>query len=204
MVAPTTAGETLSIPIGDATEAKVKLSFGGGELKLGVAERGVLVAGEFEDGVVNKSSRPGTVELEPLHPGRKLAAGCSTHWDVRLTAEIPVDLRIDSGANQSEIDLSPLRVRTLELHTGASDTTVTLPAQGTTSARIECGFAQVVVHLPAGVAARVHGRVGFGALEVDESRFERVSDGWVSGDYEAAENRATIDVSGRFGTIRIS
>jgi hypothetical protein len=120
-----------------------------------------------------------------------------------LTAEIPVDLRLDTGANRSTIDLTTLRIRRLEIHTGASETHVRLPSVGETTARVECGFASVNLAVPEGVAARVRGSVGIGALTVDASRFPRLADGWASPDFETAPNRMDITVAGGFGSVDI-
>lgn len=201
MVAPTVSTETLSIPLDGLSEAHVKLGFGGGVMTLGVAEPDILLSGTFDEGVINRSTQAGRVELEPVNPGRKLLDGCRTHWDVKLTSEIPVDLSIESGANQSTLDLTPLRIRRLELHTGASDTTMKLPAQGRTDVRVECGFAQVAIEVPAGVAANVKGGVWLGKTEVDQARFPKTADGWRSPDFETAEDRVEIAISGGFGTV---
>lgn len=195
--------ETLSIPIDGLVEAAVRLGFGGGELILHKADPGVLVGGTFEGGVVHRTPRPGILELEPINPPRPLLTWQPVHWDVGLTSEIPVDLRLDTGANRSTIDLSALHVRRLELHTGASDTTVRLPAQGETAARIECGFAQVTVEVPAGVAAWIKGRMAIGATKVDETRFPREPDGWKSPGYETAVNRVYLEIDGAFGAVLV-
>ena len=195
--------ETLDLPLDGLTEAEIRLGFGGGELTIGKADHGTLVSGAFEGGVIQKSSGPGRIALEPSQPGRPLLTWAPTHWDVRVTGEIPVDLRLDTGANRSTIDLTALRIRRLELHTGASETTIRLPATGQTAARIDCGFASVVAEVPQGVAARIGGRMGLGAIEVDETRFPRGADGWASSDFEAAPNRVEIAIDGGLGSVRV-
>jgi hypothetical protein len=125
-------------------------------------------------------------------------------WEVGVTTEIPIDLRLDTGANRSVIDLTTLRIRQLELHTGASDTTVRLPAHGQPLIRVECGFASAVLLVPEGVAAKIRGTMGLGSVTVDEARFPRATEEWVSPDYETATDRADITVAGGFGSIRVS
>lgn len=197
--------ESLAIPLQGLTEAEIRLNFGGGELTVSQAEPGTLISGQFEGGVVQKTGGQGRVELEPRDPGRAWLAGCSRRWDVALTTEIPVDLRLDTGANQSIIDLTPLRIRHLELRTGASETTIRLPALGQTSVRVECGFAQVTIEVPRGIEARIRGKIALGSTDVDETRFPRFAGGgWASTGYETALNRVEIEVSGGFGSVRIA
>jgi hypothetical protein len=69
---------------------------------------------------------------------------------------------------------------------------------------VECGFAKVSVEVPEGVAARIHGKMGLGALEVNQARFPRIEGGWVSPDYETAPNRVDITVEGGFGSVFIA
>jgi hypothetical protein len=196
--------ETLSMPIGDLSEASIRLNFGGGQLNVRPARPGILVSGTFEQGVVQKTVGPGMIELEPAEPHRAFAKGCSLHWDVGLTGEIPVDLRLETGANQSVVDLSGLRIRRLAVKTGASDTTIKLPTTGQIDVTVECGFAQVTIDVPDGVAARVHGRISLGATVVDDKRFPKSPEGWASPDFQTAPCRVDISVSGGFGTVRIS
>lgn len=195
--------ETLSVPIDGLAEAQIRLGFGGGELTLGRADPATLVSGSFEGGVIQKSSGPGRIALEPSQPGRPLVTWAPTHWDVRVTGEIPVDLRLDTGANRSIVDLTTLQIRRLELHTGASESTIRLPATGRTAVRIDCGFASVYADVPQGVAARIRGKMGLGAIQVDETRFPRGADGWASADFETAPNRVDISIDGGFGTVRV-
>ncbi len=107
-----------------------------------------------------------------------------------------------TGATESLIDLTPAQLRRLDVHTGAGRVEIDLPnAAGQTAVNIEGGAGEVIVRVPDGVAARVTGVAMLGALDVDETRFLRVSDGWQSDEYESAANRVEIAV--RFGAGRV-
>jgi hypothetical protein len=202
-MSPVTESETLAIPLENLEQAEVRIAFGGGELAIGRAAAGTLVSGTFEGGVVQRQKGPGAVALEPADPARWLVAGRPRRWDVGLTAEIPVDLRLETGANRSTIDLTALRLRRLELHTGASDTVIRLPASGHLEARVECGFASVAMELPPGVAGRIQSQMALGSTDVDETRFPRVAHGWASPDFESAPNRVDIVIAGGFGSVQV-
>jgi hypothetical protein len=203
MIQSSASVETLTIPLDELTEAQVRIGFGGGELGVHPAVPGVLVSGTFEGGVVPRWVGPDNLYLEQLEPRRHELSGCKLHWDVGLTAEIPVDLRLDTGANRSAIDLSGLRIRRLEVRTGASDTEIRLPASGQTTVRLDCGLAQVALAVPDGVAARIRGKVALGSTDVDSVRFPRTDDGWQSAGYEAAANRVEIEICGGLGAVRV-
>ena len=87
------------------------------------------------------------------------------------------------------------------LHTDGRNLNVKLPARGDTHLLLSCGFAQVTLEIPTGVAAQIHGSVSFGALKVDDSRFPKSERGWRSTDYDSAAHHVDIQVSGGFGAV---
>jgi hypothetical protein len=196
--------QQLALPLAGLSAAEISLRFGGGELRLGEATAGMLVSGTFDGGVrVRDRLRRGRLELKPYAESLPFWGGAPLHWDVGITAQIPVDLAITTGASRSQIDLSTLHVRRLDLHTGASETTVRLPASGSTSFHAETGVAALTVEVPEGVAARIASRMTMGTTRVDETRFPRALTGWQSADYETAANRIDIDLQGGLGSITV-
>ena len=187
-----------------AQHAAIRLKFGAGSLTTRPAGSGSLVDGDFRGGVLHRELGPGNVELEQdTTYGMPWLSNDST-WTVGLTAEVPLDLTIDAGANRARLDLRELRIRRLQLKTGASDTTVVLPqAAGVTDVRAEAGAATLTFVVPAGVAARIRSKVGLGSSQVDESRFPRMGDGFQSLDYATAANRVDLDISGGVGSVRV-
>jgi hypothetical protein len=196
--------ESLSLPLEGATEASVKIQFGAGELTTGAAVTGHLVDGTFLGGVKHRIVGAGRVELEQdTSRGLPWLAHRSS-WTVGLPAEVPLELRVNAGASRSLLDLRDLRVRSLDLQTGASETRILLPrAAGQTSVRAQAGAASLSLEIPAGVAARIRTRVVLGSVQVDETRFPPVAGGYESADYATAVNRVDIDVQGGVGSLRI-
>jgi hypothetical protein len=196
--------EALALPIGSATEANVRIQYGAGELTTHPAAIGQLVDGRFVGGVTHRQSGPGRVELR-----QDTTAGWPWFdrrfaWDVGLTAELPLDLRVDGGATRTLLDLRELKLRSLELHTGASGTRVLLPrAAGATVVRAESGAAELVFEVPVGVAARIRSRMVLGSTQIDQGRFPPTALGYESLDYASAQNRVDIDVQGGVGSLRI-
>jgi hypothetical protein len=200
---PQARNETLSLPLGAATEADVVVRFGGGELAVGPAEPGTLVSGQFDGGVLATTGRPGRVELKP-YEGGWMFWDRPLRWNLGLTSEVPVDLRLESGANRSAMDLSALTIRRLVVKTGASETRIRLPAHGSTSVRADAGVAALTLEVPEGVAARIRSKMALGSTNVDERRFPRTLDGWASPDYDTAGDRVDMEIEGGLGSIRVA
>lgn len=197
--------ETLAIPLADATEAIVHIKFGAGTLQTQLAAPGHLVDGEFAGGVLHRERGPGRVELrQDTRYGLPWLERSST-WRVGLTDRVPLDLRIQGGANRSTLDLRELKVRRLELQTGASETRVVLPrSAGYTEVKASHGAASMAIEVPAGVAARISTRMAIGHVRVDEERFPRTGSGYESPDYATAANRVDIEAEGGVGSLTVS
>lgn len=196
--------ERLALPLTGATAADVKISFGAGELVTRAAAPGQLVEGTFQGGVRHRSTGPGRVELEQDMTYGVPWVDRRFAWDVGLTTEVPLDLHFSGGASRTRMDLREVRLRRLELETGASDTHVILPrAAGFSSVKAEAGAASLTFEVPAGVAARIKAQMVLGSSRIDESRFPRVADGYESPDYGTAANRVDIAVEGGVGSLRI-
>jgi hypothetical protein len=197
--------ETLRLPLAAAPSADVRIRFGAGELTVGAARAGTLVDGEFIGGVVHRQRGPGAVELEQPEGTWALGWDRQQAWTMGLTTEVPLDLRLETGANRTELDLTGHRLRTLTIKTGASETRVRLPrAAGESRVRAEAGAAQLILEVPDGVAARIRSQMVIGTTNVDTARFPRSAGGYESPDYGTATNRVEIDITGGVGAVRIT
>jgi len=196
--------EALEIPLRDVSGGTVRVRFGAGTLESTLAAPGHLVDGRFLGGVIHRELGPGIVELEQDTSYGMPWLHRESTWTLGLTREIPLDLKVEAGASRTRLDLRDTKVRRLELKTGASETTVMLPrTAGQTDVKAEAGAASVTFVVPADVAARVHGVVALGRINVDESRFPRFGNDYQSSDYASATNRVDLEINGGVGSIRV-
>ena len=194
----------LAIPLEGATDAGVRIQFGAGQLTGRAAAPGMLVDGTFEGGVRQRRTAADRLELEQDTTYGLPWIDHGSHWDVGLTTEVPLDLRLDTGASRATLDLRDIRLRSLELHTGASETKVLLPrAAGMTTVRAESGAASLTIEVPVGVAARIRSQMVLGSSQIDQVRFPRAANGFESSDYGSATNRVDIDISGGVGSVKV-
>jgi hypothetical protein len=200
--------ERLAIPLEGTADAEVMVTFGAGHLRLGAAGPGLLVDGEYAGGVkVERGGGPGRVRLSPPSPPAGWTWDRAPYtWTMGVTAEVPLRLRVESGAADAQLDLSALRLAELRLRTGASDTSVTLPAAaGLTRVDAEGGAASIRFRVPDGVAARVRSSIALGSSDVDLVRFPRnaAGNGWESPNFATAANRVEIEVRGGIGSVSV-
>ncbi len=200
--------EHASVPLQGASEASVRIDHGAGRLHLTSMLGGEqLLEGRFVGGVRTRVDRVGErldVALRSPPGGWSHGArGEGLGWDVSVNRQVPVTLNLNTGASDSDLDLTDLRLVELTLSTGASRTVVNLPASGRYQVRIKAGAADVRVHVPTNVAARIEARAGLAKVNVDERRFPRAEGGWRSPDYEAAERRADISLDAGAASVEI-
>jgi hypothetical protein len=203
-----------SASLDGATSARINFKHGAGVLDLrGGAGADELFHGEFAGGIDKRLDRQGDHIDVTLQPSERDGpqwflpwnwGGQGLDWQVRLTPNARLALLLETGASDTRLDLTDLRVSELNVKTGASSTRVVLPARaGSTGVRIASGAASVDVTVPSGVAARIRGSVGVGSLDVDQHRFPRRNGGYESTDYETAANRAEIQVESGVGSVRV-
>ncbi len=196
--------ETLALPLAGASEGHVWIRFGAGTLATHVAAPGRLVDGSFTGGVVHRLRGPGRLELDQDTRYGLPWLDRRSDWDVGLTDAVPLDLKVAAGASKAVLDLGELRIRSLELQTGASEARVRLPrAAGATTVRAQAGAASLTIEVPTGVAARIRTRMALGSAQIDQTRFPATAAGYESPDYAMSSNRVDIDVGGGVGSLRI-
>jgi Domain of unknown function (DUF5668) len=196
--------DNIVIPLEGATDAAVRITFGAGQLTTSRAAAGNLVDGTLGGGGNYVRQGPNRVQLTQETQFGLPWLDHPSDWAVGLTDEVPLDLRVDTGASRARLDLGDLRVRSLDIRTGASEARVLLPrAAGETTVHAETGAASLEFEVPAGVAAQIRSKMALGSTQVDEARFPRVGDLYQSPDYGTSANRVQIDVQGGMGSVRI-
>ncbi len=202
-----------AIPLEGAARAEIKIGHGAGRLLLsGGAAAGQLVAGSFAGGLDYRAKREG--DMLKVKMGVPSRSGFifpwswspgALDWTVHLSEDVPLALKFETGASRSEIDLTDLKVTTLEIETGASATAITLPARaGFTKADIEAGAASVDVRVPGGVAARIVAKSGLSSVRVDQTRFPGSGSRFESPDYATAANKVEIELETGVGSVSVS
>lgn len=205
--------EHVTIPLKGIEEAKIRVSYGAGELHIhGNSAPDELLDGNFDTGLrydIRKRGAGVDVKMRPPvsagpFPWDWWGGREGRNWSFGLNDQIPLSLDVNTGASKAVLNLTNLNLSELQLKTGMSETSVTLPAAATyTKVRGETGMAAVTLTVPNGVAARIRTSGGLADVHVDESRFPRTGRGYESTDYESAEHKVDINLSIGMGQARI-
>ncbi|MBN1426821.1 MAG: hypothetical protein JXB07_00455 [Anaerolineae bacterium] len=205
-----TETRSLSIPLEGAEKARLRFSYGAGRMTLRSGARaGELLSGMFGDGVEHKIRHKDAVLDVQLSMPTLISfpfnwSSGDRQWSVDLSNSIALDLALEIGAAEAQLDLTGLRVTDLNLHTGASSTDLRLPAgAGHTRVNIEAGAASIDIHVPQGVAARISSDSAISDIKINSERFPRREGIYESPDYANAANKADIKVSVGIGSVSI-
>ncbi|MGH8901136.1 MAG: toast rack family protein [Egibacteraceae bacterium] len=98
-----------------------------------------------------------------------LRANTRYEWDLRLRNDVPMDLAVDLGAGQSNLDLRGIDLAELDLETGAGQTVVDLTGdwRRDVTATIDAGVGQFTLRLPENVGAHVEIDRGIGLVDAE-------------------------------------
>lgn len=133
----------------------------------------------------------------------QLVGNSDNSWKLRLSDEVPLDLEVDLGAGQGNLNLAKVDLTRLEVNIGAGQVNIDLTGERgkDLKAEIHGGVGEAVVRLPknVGVVATVHG--GLGAVDVRGLKEE--DGGYVNDTYGKAPNTIRLTVEGGIGHIRL-
>lgn len=213
----TAAGERqmLSQPLADASRADVTINFG-----VGTATLYSLPAGSpnLIEGTVDNA--PGrhvetdfhvTGDTAVLNINERGQTGffpffgpqVESRWDLGLSSQVPLSLRLSTGVGQATLDLQGLKLTDLQLDTGVGQTLLTLPGQGRFNVDLRGGVGNTVVTVPRGLAVHIRASQGLGNVSVNLPDVSRQGEEWVSRTFDTAEDRADIRLSGGVGNITV-
>lgn len=204
------------VALDGAARARVRVHHGAGRLRVQAGTQpGLLASGSFAGGLTARTRREGDLLDADLSPETDPVAfitpwnwgpGGAYDWDLSLTDAVPLELEFETGASESSLDLSGLRVNRLAVKTGASSTTVTLPGRpvGTCAVRVEAGAASIVAAVPTGVEAFVRSESGLAEVHIDRTRYLPVPGGYQTAGYAGATDRLEIKVNIGAASFRLS
>lgn len=203
------ATEHANIPLEGATAARVSIHHGAGRLRLHSGASALdLAEGDFGGGLeTSKRLEGGTLSVKMSVPMQVFPAFWGPgwlDWSIAFNRDVPLALEVNTGASETRLELSELKITELTLKTGASSTTLDLPASaGFTRVLVESGAASINIRVPQGVAARIRARSGLSSINIDTTRFTRLGDLYQSADYDTAENKADIDIQTGVGSVDV-
>jgi hypothetical protein len=221
--------ETRVVELGDAEEVRANVRMGAGNLEIGGGAAALMEA----DFAYNVAEWQPEVEYEderltvrqPRSEKLPFDEDVQYEWDLAFNNDVPLDLRIDFGAGNGEVDLRDLSVTNLDMKLGAGD--VELDAQGNETLErfeldmgagdvridlrgawtddvdvtIQGGVGKTTLRLPEDIGVRVSVTKGIGGINADGFR---IDDGdYVNDAYDDADAVIYVTIQAGIGQINL-
>jgi hypothetical protein len=202
-----TVHEDRSVDLGGATSVHAHINMPAGQLTISSGGPALLGA-HFDytdsdgDPQVNYDVAGGVGDLEISQTQPTVHIGNSNNtWQLNFANNVPLDLSLDMGAGQGDVNLDGLDVTNLKINLGAGQMDVDLRGARTTDldADIEGGVGQGTIHLPKDVGVRVHADGGLGSI--DTHGLTRDGDDYVNDALGKSPATIHLKVEGGVGSI---
>jgi hypothetical protein len=201
--------ETSTVALEGAARAEVGLHMGAGELRLRGAAQAPLLEASFEFN--RERNRPEVGYrvfgekgiLEVRHARRRGVNFGSTRnrWNLVLGNAVPLDLNVDLGAGQSDIDLRGLKLVRVEIDMGVGEMNLDLrgPHAAGFLVKIDGGIGSGKLDLPAEVGVRV--KVDGGLGSIDAHGLTKQGGAYVNDAYGKSPITIEVDIDAGIGSL---
>ena len=201
--------ETQTVALEGATQAEVGLHMNAGGLRVRGADQEALLKASFEynwdrDRPVVEYRRfgdKGTLQVRRSRHNSIPFGRVRNRWDINLSKAVPLDLDIDLGAGQSDIDLRGLKLQRVEIDMGVGEMTLDLqgPHQESFNVKIDGGVGSGKIYLPseAGVRVKVDGGIG----SVNAHGLTKQGGAYVNDAYGKSSVAIEIEVDAGIGSL---
>jgi hypothetical protein len=201
-----TQSTTQTVHLDGATAVTANLNFPAGELNVKGG------SGELLDAVFRSSSNAPKIDytVDSGHGQLSLNANDVDHvyfgndanqWDLTFGDAVPLDLTLQMGAGQSNLDVADLNLTRLQVHMGAGEMRLNLtgPRKQNLSADIQGGVGQARIRLPKDVG--VHARASGGIGSINVHGLKKQGDEYVNDAYGKTPTSIDLQVHGGIGEI---
>ncbi len=200
--------ESRTVKLGEAESVEVDLNIGAGQLKLYGSAR-ELMEGNFVYNVERWKPRidysiSGTRGLLRIRQGKSSGVPIGkkrNRWDISLSNDVPLDLKIDFGAGEGKLDLRGLNLESLNIDMGVGSLTVDLADEWKQDLEISIdgGVGSATVYLPENVGVRVSVDKGIGSVHARDMNKE--GHVYTNDAYGKTEVSINMDIEAGIGSI---
>ena len=205
------ATATVDEMLGETESVGVNINFGAGDLILDSLPPGSpnLVEANFQgreaEVSVKRSNRSADLNISTVDFSFDFFRNNNrAKWNVSLSPSPNVFLDLNAGASEMTLDLSRLKVNDLSIDAGAADIEVVMPSDaGHVTADMDIGAADLLIIIPEGVGARIDVDTAAGSLSIDQGRFQKQGDFYLSPDFEELANRIYLSIDSGASSVEI-
>jgi hypothetical protein len=130
------------------------------------------------------------------------AVGTEPGWDLRLNADVPIQLMVEQGLGDMQLDLSAIKATELRVNLGIGQINVRLPGSGQYRAAIDGAIGDTTIDLPPGLEAKITMNAALARRSMPDG-FIRQGNQYISPGYASAENRVDLTIGQAIGNVTV-
>ncbi len=204
--------ESRSFERGSVDDLRLDLNMGAGDLKIGTGTHNLAQAyftynlnNDKPEVNFNPSGHSANLTIrQPNHGGGHIRTQPIKYaWDLRLSQDVPLSIRVNFGAGQAQLDLGSLALRDVQVNMGVGELEMDLRGQPQHdySVRIHGGVGEATVRLPGNVGVSADASGGIGNIETENLRGS--AGHWVNEAFDHSPVHIRVTVEGGIGNIRL-
>jgi hypothetical protein len=199
--------DTQTVDLQGATAVSANLQFPAGQLNIAGGSDKLLDANfryDESDSTphIDYNVNGGHGQLKIVEKKDQVYFGSNDNqWDFRFNNNVPLDLTIEMGAGQSDLQMADVNLTHLQVHVGAGQMTLDLtgPRKQDLAAEIQGGVGQARIRLPSDIGVRARASGGIGS--VNAHGFTKQGDEYVNAVYGKTPTTIDLNVQGGIGEI---
>jgi hypothetical protein len=164
---------TKTVDLGDAKSVDVELHMGAGELNLEGGASALLEStfvSRYERRIPEVTysvfGEKGKLSIREKRRQGIHFGGGKNRWDIRLDNRVPMDLKIDLGAGETDLDLRGFQIQRLDIDMGVGAMTLDLGGERSQDldVNVDGGIGHATIILPENVGVRAEIERGIGSV----------------------------------------
>lgn len=203
-------GDTIQVPIGDATQARISISPGAGRLILSRSnDPGMLLTGTVPparegSSVILDTSQEGSLAIVDLRSAgvQFFYSQDQMAWDLDVSGELPVELQVDLAAGESFVNLGGLDLENLDYSMAVGSAQLVLPDADNFNGKLSgaIGTLRIIVPENVGVEIQMNTALVYRNVPEDYTRHDQL---YTSPNYDQAEYRIRLEVNLAIGQVMV-
>ncbi len=204
--------DTQSVDLQGAKSVSAELQLGAGTLNLNGGSNHLLDAdfryGRYEgkptvDYTVSGDHGQLTLTQNSQNDNHMHFGGGDDDWDLRLSDAVPIDMKINMGAGEGNLQLNGVNLSRLDIQMGVGELHLDLTGERKSNleANIQGRVGSATIHLPSAMGVHVNAEGGIGA--VNAHGLKRDGDAYVNDAYGKSPTTIDMTIHGGVGEINL-
>lgn len=199
-----------SIKLGSAQVVEARFKMSAGELSIKGGARD-LMEGYFEYNVdhwkpevdYSVTGRKGRLTVKQTGTTGIPIGNSKNRWDVTLSGDVPIDLRLNFGVGEGHLDMRGIDIRDLDIDMGVGELTIDLTGElkDDLKVKIDGGIGSATIYLSEDVGVRV--KVDGGIGSVDARGMHKNDHTYTNDAYGKTDITIYIEIDAGIGSIAL-